>query len=148
MESSGKTYLREVTYGEITEKVNKIRIMNSDKRKRIQEISIQINDLSRELERLLAINDDDTINLSNIRNPRSQNLNDSTSPNYPEANFIPQELPTDFKIDNVIEVLNSYKGLKGSRGIVTKVTDDFIYFDISKNGIKTHRHRKNLKLIA
>jgi len=123
--------------------------MNSDKRKRIQEISAQINDLPCELERLLSINDDDdSINSSNIHNPRNRKLNDSSSSMYPEANFISQDLPTDFKIGNVVEVLNSYKGLKGSKGIVTKVTDDFIYFDINKNGIKTHRHRKNLKLIA
>lgn len=33
MVPNDKHYLREVTYGEITEKVNKIRIMNSDKEK-------------------------------------------------------------------------------------------------------------------
>ena len=62
-------------------------------------------------------------------------------------NHIPQELPQDFTVGDTVEILNAYKGLRGARETVTRVTEEFIYLNIERSGIKTHWYRKNLRRI-
>ena len=117
---------------------------NGDKERKIQQIASQIRELSQELERLLTLDNGDInspLNHSN-RFHTNERSNDGTG-----INHIPRDLPNDFMIGYTVEILNRYKGLKGARGTVTKVTEEFIYFNIERNGIKTCRHRKNLKRV-
>jgi len=53
-----------------------------------------------------------------------------------------------FVVGDRVQILNSYKGLQGQRGIVTRVTRVFIVFRLDTSGAVTSRRRSNLRVVS
>jgi len=53
-----------------------------------------------------------------------------------------------FVVGDTVQILNTYKGLQGQRGIVTRVTRVFIFFRLATTGAVTSRRRSNLRVVS
>lgn len=96
----------------------------SSREARIRHLSSQIADLSAELDRLLSIADPE-----------------DTPPPAPTP---PPPAPRDYVIGDRVEILNTYRNLRGARGYVTRVGTRFIHFTLD-SGLETSRLRRNLR---
>ena len=96
-------------------------------RQRIREISSQITELSRELERLLSI--EETNNVHTDRAPAIREI----------------------EIGDHVEITNSYIGrfgaTRGSRGVVTSIQRSTVFLRLDSNGAAVSRGRRNLILV-
>ena len=96
-------------------------------RQRIREISSQITELSRELERLLRI--EENINVQASRAPDTREIH----------------------IGDHIEITNSYIGrfgaTRGSRGIITDIQRNTVSLRLDSNRATVSRGRRNVVLV-
>jgi len=53
-----------------------------------------------------------------------------------------------FAVGDRVQILNSYRGLQGQRGVVTRVTRVFIFFRLDTTGAGTSRRRSNLRVLS
>ena len=96
-------------------------------RQRIREISSQITELSRQLERLLSIEENNNVHIDRAPTTR------------------------DIELGDHVEITNSYIGrfgaTRGSRGIVTNIQRSTIFLRLDNNGATVSRGRRNVVLI-
>ena len=53
-----------------------------------------------------------------------------------------------FVVGDRVQILNTYKGLQGQRGVVTRVTRVLIFFRLDTSGAVTSRRRSNLRVTS
>jgi len=99
--------------------------MSTADSRRIQDIADQISTLSAELNRLLLVH---------------RPVPDPAVPPVPSS-------PA-FVVGDRVQILNTYRGLQGHRGIVTRVTRVFIFFKLDTTGSVTSRRRSNLRVLS
>ena len=101
-------------------------------RQRIREISLQINDLSIELDRLLHLEDNNT---------NSNNNQESSATDFSRE---PQ-------IDDIVEITNSYIGLfgatRGSIGRITEIQENRVSIRLENNGRIVSRGVRNVRVV-
>jgi len=97
------------------------------RRAHIQSLAAQVSELSRELDRLLRIEDTDQ------------------PPVPPPAAPRPPREP--FIVGSRVRITNNYRGLRGQEGVVTRVTRVFIFLRLD-SGRVTSRQRSNLLLLS
>ena len=108
--------------------------------RRVQEITEEIAQLSTELQELLSIED---------HNQRQQ-VTREPRPNRAGSRRVTvyqQEQTRPLQVGDRIEILNSYRGLKGHRGTVTRFTSSRVWFDFDSTGNNTFREKQNLRRI-
>ena len=106
--------------------MNNNEIRNQARRQRIQRLSQNIKDLTETLNRLII--EDSTSRETPIRvqqHPRTHRDSTTARSRETPANRVHrphQASSEEFEIEDRVEILNNYLGLKGARGVVTQVT--------------------------
>jgi len=102
------------------------------RRAHIQSLATQVSELSRELDRLLRIED-------------------TGQPPVPPPAVPPPAVPRPprepFVVGSRVRITNNYRGLRGQEGVVTRVTRVFIFLRLD-SGRVTSRQRSNLLILS
>ena len=110
--------------------------------RRVQEITEEIANLSAELQELLSIGaDDQQVNRQAIPQTRQNRTRTRRVTVYQ------QEEQRPVQVGDRVQILNSYRGLRGERGTVTRFTTSRVWFDLDSTGENTFGEKQNLRRI-
>jgi len=99
--------------------------MANERRQRIQDLALQIDQLSAELNTLLSFADP-----------------------LPDPAPRPPPSSSRFTVGARVQILNKYKGLLNHQGVVTRVGSVFVWFRLDSSGQITSRRHKNLRVLS
>ena len=106
--------------------------------RRVQEITEEIASLSAELQDLLSIGES---NQPVVQRPRQNRAGQGRVTVYQQEQIRP------ISVGDRVQILNSYRGLRCYKGMVTRYSTSRVWFNLDSTGENTFREKQNLKRI-